>query len=327
MIFSFVFPSAIKLLADVYSKLPLIQRKHTEKLCSSNLTCVNVLVSSWISIFRSWKSLFLLSHHKYTQFLYTSRVSRITPNYFLILCLNTFNHSASSFSLSHFIFLYIRVRSDFSFKSFARSALHSFYFEFYHFFNFFADFSSSSFFLSCCCCCCVFSLSFPILCLVLAQFWINKFEYLHRAFSQTFRFGNFLFFVYSIYFLFLFFSSFFHFRYLIIWKCAWENDFQLAHSCYSALPFRSLSILKRVIVGCPASFTCSSIFIFTVYAQFSFSFLPLFGCVCVICIEFVDVLRIDEGGFFTVNPSASFLVHFYQQFSFVYVRCITRILT
>lgn len=67
----------------------------------------------------------------------------------------------------------------------------------------------------CCCCCCwtfsqiwfqfspgcscsrsrlsynFFFISFT---LRFAQFWINKFEYLHRVFSQTFRFGNFPFF-------------------------------------------------------------------------------------------------------------------------------------
>lgn len=64
---------------------------------------------------------------------------------------------------------------------------------FYHFFQLFHRFGSS-----------FLRYSF----LRFAQFWINKFEYLHRVFSQTFRFGNFP-----------FFRSFFYFRYFIICKC------------------------------------------------------------------------------------------------------------
>lgn len=42
--------------------------------------------------------------------------------------------------------------------------------------------------LVCVCVCVCFFLPLALC----TQFWINKFEYLHRVFSQTFRFGNFL---------------------------------------------------------------------------------------------------------------------------------------
>lgn len=116
---------------------------------------------------------------------------RITfASYFRIQCLNTFNHPAffsSSSSSVPFDFSFIRSRVVCS----LRFAFVSLYF--YHFFNFFVDFGSSFFFVHF-----VFffhSLWISFLCLTLAHFWINKFEYLHRVFSQTFRFGNFLFFV------------------------------------------------------------------------------------------------------------------------------------
>lgn len=115
---------------------------------------------------------------------------RITfASYFRIQCLNTFNHPAffSSSSSVPFDFSFIRSRVVCS----LRFAFVSLYF--YHFFNFFVDFGSSFFFVHF-----IFffhSLWISFLCLTLAHFWINKFEYLHRVFSQTFRFGNFLFFV------------------------------------------------------------------------------------------------------------------------------------
>lgn len=47
-----------------------------------------------------------------------------------------------------------------------------------------------------------FSYIFISFTLRFAQFWINKFEYLHRVFSQTFRFGNFPFhFIFSCHFI------------------------------------------------------------------------------------------------------------------------------